>query len=69
MSRTLAMESVSQPQRQSSSNREIEDLQEQIRQRAYKLYEARGRVHGHHEEDWANAEREIREEGRLNQAA
>ena len=69
MSRTLAMESVSQPQQQSSSNREVEDLRERIKLRAYELYEARGCVHGHHEEDWDNAEREIREQGRLHQAA
>jgi hypothetical protein len=69
MSRTLAMESVSQPQQQSSSNREVEDLQERIKLRAYELYEARGCAHGHHDEDWADAERQIREQGRLHQAA
>ena len=69
MSKPLAIESVSQLQRQSSSNREIGDLQERIKLRAYELYEARGCVHGHHEEDWDNAEREIREQGRLHQAA
>jgi Protein of unknown function (DUF2934) len=36
------------------------DLEEQIRARAYELYEERGREDGHHEEDWLTAEREIR---------
>ena len=34
-------------------------LQEQIRQRAYELYEKRGRRDGHHEQDWAQAEAEL----------
>ena len=69
MSKPLAIESVSQLQRQPSSNREVEDLQERIKLRAYELYEARGCIHGHNEEDWADAERQIREQGRLRQAA
>ena len=45
---------------------EISELQEfeleyQIRQRAYELYEARGREDGHELEDWIRAEEEIRE--------
>ena len=32
---------------------------QQISQRAYELYEARGRVDGHDVEDWLQAEREI----------
>jgi len=32
---------------------------EQIAQRAYELYEARGREDGHDLEDWLRAEREI----------
>lgn len=35
------------------------DIEEQIRARAYELYEARGREDGHQEEDWLTAEREI----------
>jgi len=35
------------------------DMEEQIRARAYELYEERGREDGHHEEDWLTAEREI----------
>jgi Protein of unknown function (DUF2934) len=35
------------------------DLELQIRQRAYEIYEERGRIPGHEQEDWAQAEREI----------
>ena len=35
------------------------NLEEQIRQRAYELYELRGREDGFAEEDWARAEREL----------
>ncbi|MFI5107278.1 MAG: DUF2934 domain-containing protein [Terriglobales bacterium] len=34
-------------------------LEEQICRRAYELYEARGREHGHDREDWLQAEAEI----------
>ena len=34
-------------------------LEEQIRLRAYELYEARGREDGHDREDWLQAEGEI----------
>jgi Protein of unknown function (DUF2934) len=38
----------------------VEDsLEEQIRTRAYELYEARGREQGHDLEDWLEAEAEI----------
>lgn len=33
---------------------------EQIAKRAYELYIARGCQHGHHEEDWNQAERELK---------
>lgn len=36
------------------------DLEDQIRRRAYELYEERGRTPGHENEDWLRAEREIR---------
>jgi len=36
------------------------DMQEQIRQRAYQLYQERGENHGNDVEDWLTAEREIR---------
>ena len=32
---------------------------EQIAKRAYELFLARGGQHGHHEEDWRHAEREL----------
>ena len=35
---------------------------EQIQQRAYEIYQRRGGGHGRHEDDWAQAERELREE-------
>ena len=34
---------------------------EEIAQRAFELFLARGGEHGHHEEDWHRAERELRE--------
>ncbi len=34
-------------------------VEEQIRQRAYELYESRGREDGHELDDWLHAEREI----------
>ena len=35
------------------------DLQTQIRERAYELYQERGRTPGHENEDWLQAEREL----------
>ena len=37
----------------------IMGLEERVRQRAYELYEGRGRQHGHDREDWLQAEAEI----------
>ena len=37
------------------------ELAAEIRFRAYKLYEQRGRVDGHAREDWAQAEAEVLE--------
>jgi Protein of unknown function (DUF2934) len=36
-----------------------QNLEEQIRQRAYELYEAQGREDGHDLDDWLRAENEI----------
>ena len=36
-----------------------EDLQEQVRRRAYELYELRGKENGHDLEDWLQAESEV----------
>ena len=38
---------------------EPKQLEDQIRQRAYELYQARGRDDGHDLEDWLRAEEEI----------
>jgi len=38
-----------------------QELENEIRQRAYELYEARGRKNGHDLEDWLRAEEEISE--------
>ncbi len=43
------------------------DLTEMIRVRAYELYEQRGKIDGHAEEDWLQAESEIKA-GRRNSA-
>jgi hypothetical protein len=37
-----------------------EDVEEQVRLRAYQLYEERGRENGHEVEDWLRAEEEIK---------
>lgn len=34
--------------------------EEQIARRAYEIFLARGATHGHHEQDWQQAERELR---------
>jgi len=41
------------------SGAQAQNLDEQIRQRAYELYEARGREEGHDLDDWLRAEDEI----------
>jgi hypothetical protein len=38
---------------------EPQELEDQIRERAYELYEERGRQDGHAEEDWFRAKEEI----------
>jgi len=35
------------------------DLEEQVRRRAYELYEGRGKENGHELEDWLQAESEL----------
>jgi hypothetical protein len=46
-----------------------EDSEEEIRRRAYELYEARGRGDGHDLEDWLEAEAEITGRTERTQAA
>jgi hypothetical protein len=48
----------SQPQQRAATSTEV--TPEQIAQRAYELFLARGGIHGRHEEDWQQAERELR---------
>ena len=50
------VQSISQAKSQPKTNG---DLEAAIRQRAYELYEKRGRQDGLHNEDWLQAEREI----------
>ncbi len=45
------------------------EIEEQIRARAYELYEQRGREDGHEQEDWLIAEREVRGTNAENAAA
>jgi len=40
-------------------NTQTQNLEEQIRQLAYELYEVRGREDGHELDDWLLAEKEI----------
>ena len=42
------------------SSRSIHRIPNLIRQRAYQLFEARGRRQGHELDDWLQAEREIK---------
>ena len=46
------------PQRKKNSS--TVDLEAEIRRRAFELYEERGRIPGHEDEDWLAAEREVR---------
>jgi Protein of unknown function (DUF2934) len=39
--------------------RDVQDLTEQVRQRAYELYELRGRADGHELDDWLLAESQL----------
>jgi hypothetical protein len=43
----------------SQTTESIRELQEQIRCRAYELYEERGRQDGHGMDDWLQAEAEV----------
>ena len=38
-----------------------EPAREEIEQRAYELYLARGEVHGYDQDDWSQAERKLKE--------
>lgn len=47
------------PEPGESSNGSGLDIQAEIRQRAYELYQERGYVSGFEQEDWITAEREV----------
>ena len=51
------------------SHDETLTMEGHIRQRAYELYEQRGRRDGHHLEDWIQAEDEVRNKLGLEKAA
>lgn len=53
----------------SSSIEPTAELQQKIRERAYELYEQRGREHGHDGDDWLRAESEITGERKKSVAA
>jgi len=55
--------------KKSTVNSEPGNLEEQIRRRAYQLYEQRGREEGHEAEDWQRAEEELIGKGRSATAA
>ena len=58
--RTVHSESSQPPaKRPMSAATASVNLEEEIRRRAYELYELRGREDGYAEEDWARAEREV----------
>lgn len=42
-----------------SDANKVTPTKEEIRRRAYSVYEARGRRHGHDFDDWITAEREL----------
>lgn len=69
MSRSLAFEPATQTKQHLSMDSETENLTKQIELRAYELYEARGRADGHHEDDWYQAENEIRKQDHVQKAA
>jgi hypothetical protein len=68
MAKALAIEPSTKPQQQPADSGP-DGLQEEIKLRAYELYEERGRIDGHHEDDWDKAEQEIRHRGQIHRAA
>jgi hypothetical protein len=51
--------STAQVRTHSTSNSPTVDLEAQVRQRAYQLFQERGCTPGHENEDWLQAEHEI----------
>jgi glutathionylspermidine synthase len=56
---SVQREAASDGQHIPGMNREWNNIQEEIRQRAYELYEERGRQEGYEHQDWVRAEEEI----------
>ena len=57
-------QSTSTPDTEPQVTIEVQDLTEQIRQRAYELYELRGQGDGHELDDWLRAESELIQNGK-----
>ena len=53
------MEAAVQPARAKPERSEVEALHEAITRRAHEIWELRGKVDGHAEEDWSQAETEV----------
>ncbi len=56
---SLAGESTPKPAAASNLH-VVPSTDEQVRRRAYEIYEAQGRPEGRHEEHWRQAEKEVR---------
>lgn len=56
---TQAESRVLDPRNQDQGNQADTRIEEEIRIRAYELFEQRGRQAGFHDEDWARAEAEV----------
>lgn len=59
-SAALPDESVAAPSKAPSKAKKAGPTLEEISRRAYEIYQARGGEHGRHEEDWQQAERELK---------
>jgi hypothetical protein len=55
----MAFEKQSKGASRVDSTAAVRATQEDIAKRAYEIFIARGGEHGHHEEDWLRAEREL----------
>ena len=61
MGRNVLGQVQSQGKRASTTQRSLPSNEQEIAQVAYQLFERRGRVHGHHFQDWLEAERIVRQ--------
>jgi hypothetical protein len=69
MSKALAIEPNTQSKQQRPMDGRAENIQEEIRVRAFELYEERGRADGYQEKDWYQAEKEILNQDTVARAA